>query len=718
MSGFRTNLSDTLAAARLRATRSGDTIRSLLSPTVASASVGDMSAGPRPPGVSFATLGRQMAGLSTAASSSGQGEVEGGSGEFSLRVGGSKDLSIFVLDDVSCTHLCLGAVNGGIKFCLFPAEKCSVGAHSKKVDVHLNHVYVNAGRNAAYTDPHVPKEAVGTALTSLLGELHPREEWLLLFQDCLDSMEGASGAIKSLSTPRKRKFRYLSDPTDLAVGESPLSSFSSWEMDDQSEPLKALATAFRKFETRFTDFQLSVGEDVDVLFNKFQDLKASVGTQPQAFNIGGLSGECVTIWEAFQLFSSVVLDPERFSSLDSSVRQLTTLNAQHSTTLKTLETSYTEMSDLLQLLSTEQGQLVQLVSLAGTSTGGTPSFRQEIQVLQDRLLILEDAISAGSHNSELATLKAQLKLIEARLPSDPFVIGGRSFNSKADVALFVEKELTGLSFSLFHDAITLLESITDGQSKKTEVMAAMYQASRVGFDEDEATHVHSFKLIVPSLLGATKEGDKNDPKYPLSGVRDFQAWNPQDNESGIKKRIQDGMDDVSLAVTESINVSCVSHPNASKLAIEMLYQTQVFINELCSWVDSFYLELIKTSQVPTAEAWLLVASCIRKFCEVLRKCRAPADRAASKMDGATRTTAYLWAMIQVHREMKIIRSHNFRGHPSVAPVITLHVFKTRVTNSAFEKLSESVKSLDKKVGDNQKNFDKVQDRLSKVEKKS
>jgi hypothetical protein len=50
-------------------------------------------------------------------------------------------------------------VNGGIKFCLFPAEKCSVGAHSKKVDVHLNHVYVNAGRNAAYTDPHVPKEA-------------------------------------------------------------------------------------------------------------------------------------------------------------------------------------------------------------------------------------------------------------------------------------------------------------------------------------------------------------------------------------------------------------------------------------------------------------------------------------------------------------------------------------------------------------------------------
>jgi hypothetical protein len=42
--------------------------------------------------------------------------------------------------------------------------------------------------------------------------------------------------------------------------------------------------------------------------------------------------------------------------------------------------------------------------------------------------------------------------------------------------------------------------------KKSDVMAEMYQASRVGLIEDEATHVHSFKLIVPTLLGASKDG--------------------------------------------------------------------------------------------------------------------------------------------------------------------------------------------------------------------
>jgi hypothetical protein len=279
-----------------------------------------------------------------------------------------------------------------------------------------------------------------------------------------------------------------------------------------------------------------------------------------------------------------------------------------------------------------------------------------------------------------------------------------------DVALW-------LSFSLFHDVISLLKSITDGHSKKSEVMAELYQASHVGFDEDEATHVHSFKLIVPSLPGAIKEGDKNDPKYPLAAGKDFAAWNPQDNAAGVKKRIQDGMDDVSLAMTESIAVSCENMPAAAKLASEMLYQTQVFVNELCSWVDSFYMELIKTSQVSAGEAWVLVASCLRKFFEVIRKFRAQADRASSKMDATSRSTAYLWAMIQVHREMKNIRSHNFRGHPAVAPVITLHVFKTRVTLSAFDKLSDALKSIEKKLTDTQKNFDKLHDRLSKLEKK-
>jgi hypothetical protein len=47
------------------------------------------------------------------------------------------------------------------------------------------------------------------------------------------------------------------------------------------------------------------------------------------------------------------------------------------------------------------------------------------------------------------------------------------------------------------------------------------------------------------------------------------------------------------------------------------------------------MELIKTSQVPPREAWLLVASCLHKLFEVFQKYHAPADRASSKMDVIT-----------------------------------------------------------------------------------
>jgi hypothetical protein len=604
MSNLRANLSDTLAAARLHASWSGDTLRSILSPAASG------SAATQPAGVSFTSLGRQMAGLSTA---SGSTESDGATGEFSLRTGTTPGLPIFVLDPVSSEHLCLGAVNGGIKFCLVTADRCQIGSHAKKVEVTTSDVYIDAGRNAAFTDPHVPSTSFGSALSALLGELHPRDEWLHIFQAFLD--ENSSAALSgALVTPRKRKFRYLPDPAASdGTDDSPLTSLGSWDVD-QGDLGKVIVSSLQKLESRLSDFQVAVGEDVDAPFIKLQDSKATVGVKPAHLPIDGFSDDSITVWESITLISGLLMDPVRFQRLETALQQLTVSGATQDAKLLQLEHGYTELSELSQLLSFEHEQLSQAVARGQTSPLSSAAL-DELQALQQQVSALLAPSSSGSATN-ISTLQAQLKLIEARLPSDTFVIRGRTFNSKADVALFVEKELSSLSFSLFHDPITLLESISDGHVRKTDVMAAMYQASHVGFDEDEATHIHSFKLIVPSLLGATKEGDKNDPKYPLPSVKDFPSWNPQDNEGGVKKRLQDGTDDVSLAVTESINVSCAERPAASKLAMEMLYQSQVFINELCSWVDSFYLELINTSQVPSNEAWLLVASCIRKFCEV------------------------------------------------------------------------------------------------------
>jgi hypothetical protein len=443
MSNLRTNINDTLAAARLRATRSGDTLRSLLSPAVPGAVAA------RPPGVTFATLGRQMAGLST---SVGSAESDGATGEFSLRTGSASGLSIFVLDPDSLGSLCLGSVNGGVKFCLASGDKCSVGAHAKKVDVHPSHVYINAGRNAAYTDPHVSSTAFGSALPNLMGELHPHEDWLRIFQGFLDDSisEVPTG---TLVTPRKRKFRYLPDPIDIpAVGDSPITSLTSWDAE-QPELTKNMVNALQKLENRFADFQMAVGEDVDALFSKLQDLKAVVGVKPVSLPIDGFYEDCVTIWETLAMLSGCQPDMSKLQQLEVGVQTLQNTTAAFGNKLQTLETGHSELSELGQLLNFEYDQLQQVVQRLGSGGSSLSS------VAMDELLLLQHQVSSlmqsGSTDShDYGTLKAQIKLIEARLPSDAFVIGGQTFNSKADVALFIEKELSGLSFSLFHDPIT------------------------------------------------------------------------------------------------------------------------------------------------------------------------------------------------------------------------------------------------------------------------
>ncbi len=58
-------------------------------------------------------------------------------------------------------------------------------------------------------------------------------------------------------------------------------------------------------------------------------------------------------------------------------------------------------------------------------------------------------------NAELQTLKAQMLLIEARLPNhNAGRLGGNLFQSRADVCLFVEKHVPSNAFHLFHDVVT------------------------------------------------------------------------------------------------------------------------------------------------------------------------------------------------------------------------------------------------------------------------
>ncbi len=153
---------------------------------------------------------------------------------------------------------------------------------------------------------------------------------------------------------------------------------------------------------------------------------------------------------------------------------------------------------------------------------------------------------------EVASLKIQFKLLEARLPTHNILkLGGLIFQSRAEVALFVETKMLTNGFSMFHDVVTLMERLSGNYVECKEVLNEWYQASKVGLDEREARHVASFKITYPTVFGYVKEGTAN-LKHILPAVKSFKDWNSFYSESGIKSFILNGMEDLKLQLYQDI----------------------------------------------------------------------------------------------------------------------------------------------------------------------
>ena len=114
-----------------------------------------------------------------------------------------------------------------------------------------------------------------------------------------------------------------------------------------------------------------------------------------------------------------------------------------------------------------------------------------------------------------------------------------------------------------------------------------------------------------------------------------------------------------------------------------------FIGEMCTWVTGFVQEL--TLQATEDEAWTLASQCMKSAFVYLRTVCSPAANALSDPNKVSRCTTYMWCLLESHRLMREFLDASFRNHPCIAPVITLHLFRSQVTKTAF---SEAIKRLE------------------------
>lgn len=123
-----------------------------------------------------------------------------------------------------------------------------------------NHLYINAGQNAVYTNPSLPIAALGSSLPTFMGELCPCKDWLRIFQAYLEEETSAAEA-KAYMTPKKCKHRYLGDDEDLAM-DSPLESLPSLTSWDNNNPeiFQAFAMALKKLKLVLSLFNEHLGK--------------------------------------------------------------------------------------------------------------------------------------------------------------------------------------------------------------------------------------------------------------------------------------------------------------------------------------------------------------------------------------------------------------------------------------------------------------------------
>jgi len=190
-------------------------------------------------------------------------------------------------------------------------------------------------------------------------------------------------------------------------------------------------------------------------------------------------------------------------------------------------------------------RVLQMNSTQG-ATGPLEAQVKELRELVDRSL-------SGATSMQVAALEAKIRLLEARLPSTlAGRLGGESFQSRADVNLFVEKHIPSNSFYLFHDAVTLLESLTNAHMERKDVLPEWYQSTKVGVKEAAARNMASFSLMLPTVFGKLKEGDSLTSKHPLPAIKSFKEWNTFDGVSGVKGYITLGMDDLKYQLRQDI----------------------------------------------------------------------------------------------------------------------------------------------------------------------
>jgi hypothetical protein len=107
------------------------------------------------------------------------------------------------------------------------------------------------------------------------------------------------------------------------------------------------------------------------------------------------------------------------------------------------------------------------------------------------------------------------------------------------------------------------------------------------------------------------------------------------------------------------------------------------LHNMCTFIDSFYVELIGVAGFNKEKAWKLVGRCVAALFACLEPFRSPVTM-LEDLETLDNKAACLWAVLQCHRIVADFDLVNYRGHPAVVKEMSLFMLTERVDPSEIE----------------------------------
>ena len=346
----------------------------------------------------------------------------------------------------------------------------------------------------------------------------------------------------------------------------------------------------------------------------------------------------------------------------------------------------------------------------------------KIRKLEIKLLAMESSASAtpsifpiGSTTSplipdlvrkDIAKLEFKLALMESRVGAQTIKFGNISLQSLADAELFVNDKVPSFSYGCFFDLVALLDSLRDTTTTEKSYLESEYNAQKTKFvSVDEASTSASFLHVAPLVFCGSSTS--SDSKYgsierSLPHVKTRDHWVSLGGMEGMKRQLEEEVLSKVGSILEEIPMTLGDSEGAS-LAKSYLMASQTCFHKFVNWTETFYQELLGTSQATEKEAWMLILHCWMAFFTDLRQIRMScANLSPGRHEvgtaGRTRIVArYIWTMGRAIALQNEYCDKQFRNHPSIATVINYHLFQHRVPMTLYKttigKMDSEVKGI-------------------------